>query len=136
MLIIWRVFYQMLQQKLVACLHQWGFLQRWQFSKSLLTGWGTYTGLEAVSNNVNMLAEPRVRTGKFTMLYMALSLSFTAGGIIVLYLLWHAEPVFGQTLNAVVFDKILAEAGFSHHWLAIILFFETALLFVGANTGF
>ena len=106
------------------------------FLKAYSLGGGTYTGLEAVSNNVNMLAEPRVRTGKFTMLYMALSLSFTAGGIIILYLLWHAEPVFGQTLNAVVFDKILAEAGFSHHWLAIILFFEAALLFVGANTGF
>jgi amino acid transporter len=35
-------------------------------------GGGTYTGLEAVSNNVNLLAEPRVRTGKVTMLYMAL----------------------------------------------------------------
>lgn len=99
-------------------------------------GGGTYTGLEAVSNNVNMLAEPRVRTGKFTMLYMAISLSFTAGGIIMLYLLWNAQPVVGQTLNAVVFDKILNETGFSHHWLPIILFFEAALLFVGANTGF
>ena len=106
------------------------------FLKAYSLGGGTYTGLEAVSNNVNMLAEPRVRTGKFTMMYMAISLSFTAGGIIILYLLWHAEPVFGQTLNAVVFNSILSETGFSHHWLAIILFFEAALLFVGANTGF
>lgn len=106
------------------------------FLRAYSLGGGTYTGLEAVSNNVNMLAEPRVRTGKFTMLYMALSLSFTAGGIIVLYLIWNAQPVFGQTLNAVVFDKILAETGHSHHWLPIILFFEAALLFVGANTGF
>jgi hypothetical protein len=29
-------------------------------------GGGTYTGLEAVSNNVNMLAEPRVPNGKVT----------------------------------------------------------------------
>lgn len=106
------------------------------FLRAYSLGGGTYTGLEAVSNNVNMLAEPRVRTGKFTMLYMALSLSFTAGGIIVLYLLWNAQPVFGQTLNAVVFDKILTETGFSPHWLTAILFFEAALLFVGANTGF
>lgn len=106
------------------------------FLRAYSLGGGTYTGLEAVSNNVNILAEPRVRTGKFTMLYMAVSLSFTAGGIIVLYLLWHAEPVYGQTLNAVVFDKILAEIGFNHHWLPVILFFEAALLFVGANTGF
>ena len=46
-------------------------------------GGGTYTGLEAVSNNVNMLVEPRVRNGKWAMFYMAASLAFTAGGIIV-----------------------------------------------------
>ena len=99
-------------------------------------GGGTYTGLEAVSNNVNMLAEPRVRTGKLTMLYMAISLSFTAGGIILLYLIWHASPVEGQTLNAVVFEKIIRETHLGSYWLPIILFFEAALLFVGANTGF
>ncbi|MFN7095371.1 MAG: APC family permease, partial [Burkholderiales bacterium] len=99
-------------------------------------GGGTYTGLEAVSNNVNMLAEPRVKTGKMTMLYMAVSLSITASGIILLYLLWQAAPVDGKTLNAVVFDKIIRELGLSHYWLTIILFFEAALLFVGANTGF
>ena len=74
-------------------------------------GGGTYTGIEAVSNNVQSLAEPRVKTGKITMLYMALSLSFTAGGIILLYLLWNAKPVEGQTLNAVVFGSIL-----EHGW--------------------
>lgn len=99
-------------------------------------GGGTYTGLEAVSNNVNMLAEPRVRTGKLTMLYMAISLSLTAGGIILLYLAWHATPVDGKTLNAVVFEKIILETKLNHFWLPIILFFEAALLFVGANTGF
>jgi len=99
-------------------------------------GGGTYTGLEAVSNNVNMLAEPRIKTGKLTMLYMAISLSFTASGIILLYLLWHATPVTNQTLNAVVFNKIIQTVGLNHFWLPIILFFEAALLFVGANTGF
>ncbi|MBA5791011.1 amino acid transporter, partial [Escherichia coli] len=34
-------------------------------------GGGTYTGLEAVSNNVNMLADPRVPNGKVTMWYMS-----------------------------------------------------------------
>lgn len=106
------------------------------FLRAYSLGGGTYTGLEAVSNNAGMLAEPRVRTGKFTMLYMAISLSITAGGIIILYLLWNAKPIFGQTLNAVVFGKILEETGFNHHWLGVLLFFEAALLFVGANTGF
>lgn len=99
-------------------------------------GSSTYTGLEAVSNNVNRLAEPRVRTGKWTMLYMATSLSFTAGGIILLYLLWHATPVHGQTLNAVVFHSILGDSTGGHVMLIITLCLEAGLLLVGANTGF
>ena len=76
-------------------------------------GGGTYTGLEAVSNNVNVLAEPRVHTGKLTMLYMAVSLAFTAAGIVLLYLLWDARPVPGQTLNAVAFGSIIQSFGWA-----------------------
>ena len=103
-------------------------------------GGGTYTGIEAVSNNVNVLAEPRVRTGKLTMLYMALSLAFTAGGIILLYLLWNARPTEGQTLNAVAFGAIIESFGWdlpvSQGALLIVLLLEAGLLFVAANTGF
>jgi len=104
-------------------------------------GGGTYTGLEAVSNNVNLLAEPRVRTGKMTMLYMALSLAFTASGIILLYLLWDAKPVAGQTLNASTFKLIIDSMGLggpvlNQILLVIVLAFEAGLLFVAANTGF
>ena len=99
-------------------------------------GGGTYTGLEAVSNNVNRLTHPRVTTGKWTMFYMALSLSFTAAGIILLYLLWDAHPVAGQTLNAVVFHSILGNSQTGNVFLYITLLLEALLLFVGANTGF
>jgi amino acid transporter len=104
-------------------------------------GGGTYTGLEAVSNNVNLLAEPRVRTGKMTMFYMALSLAITAGGIILLYLLWDAHPTDGETLNATAFKRIIAHMGLGSELanqvlLAIVLAFEAGLLFVAANTGF
>lgn len=117
----------------------------WIFTASLFLrayslGGGTYTGLEAVSNNVNMLSEPRVKTGKYTMFYMASSLSFTAGGIILLYLLWHAQPVPHQTLNAVIFSAIIGSWQFdpivSHGMLAVVLLLEGGLLFVAANTGF
>jgi amino acid transporter len=104
--------------------------------KSYSLGSGTYTGIEAVSNNVNRLAEPRVMTGKWTMLYMATSLSFTAGGIILLYLLWHAVPIVGKTLNAVVFHSILGDSPLGHLLLIITLGLEAGLLFVGGNTGF
>jgi len=87
-----------------------------------------------------VLAEPRVRTGKITMLYMALSLAFTAGGIILLYLLWDAKPVEGQTLNAVAFGAIIESLGWDP-WvnrtaLWTVLALEGGLLFVAANTGF
>jgi len=104
-------------------------------------GGGTYTGLEAVSNNVNVLAEPRERTGKLTMLYMAASLAFTAGGVILVYLLWGARHVEGQTLNAVAFAAVLRDMGFeaplAHQGaLLVVLALEAGLLFVAANTGF
>jgi amino acid transporter len=99
-------------------------------------GAGTYTGLEAVANNVQHLSEPRVATGKRTMLYMATSLSFTAGGIMLLYLLWNVHPVAGQTLNAVVFHDILGDSLSAKFILVMTLLFEGGLLFVAANTGF
>ncbi|MGB6056399.1 MAG: APC family permease [Burkholderiaceae bacterium] len=103
-------------------------------------GGGTYTGLEAVSNNVNILKEPRVHTGKITMLYMALSLAFTAGGIFMLYMLWDSKHVEGQTLNASTFEAIIASMGFgdltTQVLLTVVLAFEAGLLFVAANTGF
>src|SRR5512137_2402180 len=111
------------------------------FLRAYSLGGGTYTGIEAVSNNVNMLREPRVRTGKWTMFLMALSLSVTAAGIILLYLLWDVQPsTTGQTLNAVVFGNIIDSLGLgsatSHAILTVVLVFEGALLFVAANTGF
>ena len=112
------------------------------FVRAYGMGGGTYTGIEAVSNSVNLLKEPRVTTGKWTMFYMALSLSFTAGGIILLYLLWSVHPVEGKTLNAVAFGAILSDwptwAGWplGHILLVITLVFEAGLLFVAANTGF
>ena len=117
----------------------------WVFTLALLLkayslGGGTYTGIEAVSNNINSLAEPRVRTGRRTMLYMACSLAFTAGGIILLYLLWNATPQDAQTLNAVAFRAILRHAGLDGPLLGVALAAtlacEAGLLLVAANTGF
>ena len=54
-------------------------------------GGGTYTGIEAVSNGVGMMREPRVQTAKRTMVLMATSLAITAGGILLCYLLVHVH---------------------------------------------
>jgi hypothetical protein len=57
------------------------------FMRAYSLGGGTYTGIEAVSNGVAMMREPRVETAKRTMVLMSVSLAVTAGGILLAYLL-------------------------------------------------
>jgi hypothetical protein len=99
-------------------------------------GGGTYTGIEAVSNGLQVMREPRVQSGKRTMLYLSSSLALTAGGIFLCYLLLKVHPVEGQTLNAVLAGKLFGRWSFGH-WLALItILSEGALLYVAAQTGF
>jgi len=111
------------------------------FLRAYSLGGGTYTGIEAVSNGLPILREPRTVTGKRTMIYMSISLAFVAGGILFSYMLFDVGPQVGKTLNAVLFEKMAA------HWtlfgmhvgLPIVTFTlltEGALLFVAAQTGF
>ncbi|HEY5296711.1 MAG TPA: amino acid permease [Verrucomicrobiae bacterium] len=101
-------------------------------------GAGTYTGIEAVSNGLYSLREPRVQTGKRTMIYMGVSLAFVVGGLLLAYLLYHVTPVTGKTLNAVLFEKMTATwpvwSGKSFVIAAMVS--SAALLFIAAQTGF
>lgn len=99
-------------------------------------GGGTYTGIEAVSNGLQIMREPRVQSGKRTMLYMSTSLALTAGGIFFCYLLLKVRPTEGQTLNAVLAGNLFSRWDFGH-WLALVtILSEGALLLVAAQTGF
>ena len=106
--------------------------------RSYSFGAGTYTGIEAVSNGLPIIREPRILNGKRTMRYMALSLAFMVTGLMLTYLLYHVEPVEGRTLNAVLFEKVTAGWGRGPANLLILatLISEAALLFVAAQTGF
>ena len=100
-------------------------------------GGGTYTGIEAVSNGLQIMREPRVQTARRTMAYMAISLAVTASGLLICYLLWHVAPEPGKTLNAVLVDKIVAALPIGGATFAFItLFSEGALLVVAAQAGF
>jgi amino acid transporter len=104
-------------------------------------GGGTYTGIEAVSNGVGILREPRVENGKRTMLYMASSLAFTAGGILLCYLLNRVQFEDGKTLNASLWELLtrgwsIGGLAIGPMLVAITLVSEGALLFVAAQTGF
>jgi hypothetical protein len=99
-------------------------------------GGGTYTGIEAVSNGLPIMREPRVQTGKRTMLYMAISLACTAAGLILCYLLWQVQFTPGKTLNAVLAEQFAQGLGLGKTFVILTLASEGALLVVAAQAGF
>lgn len=109
------------------------------FLRAYSLGGGTYTGIEAVSNGLQIMREPKVYTGKRTMLYMATSLALTAGGLFLCYLLCQMHPLSEETertLNAILADNLFEKWPLGH-WIAFItIFSEGALLVVAAQAGF
>jgi amino acid transporter len=111
------------------------------FVRAYSLGGGTYTGIEAVSNGVQIMREPRVRTAKRTMVLMATSLAITAGGIILSYLLVHAMPEAGKTMNAVMLERVterwnLGDFHFGYWFTLVALLSEALLLVIAAQAGF
>lgn len=106
--------------------------------KAYSMGAGTFTGIEAVSNGIPILREPKVVTAKHTMRYMSFSLAIMVFGLMVAYLLFNVEHIPGKTLNAVLFYRLTESwpAGISHSFIWITLLSEALLLFVAAQTGF
>ena len=103
------------------------------FLRAFSLGGGTYTGIEAVSNGLPVMREPKVKTGKRTMMYMAISLSLVAGLLFICYFLLDIQPVPGQTLNAVLATSLFGgwPAGF---WIAAIIIFSEGLLLICCST--
>lgn len=99
-------------------------------------GGGTYTGIEAVSNGLPIMREPRVQTAKRTMVYMATSLAFTASGLLLCYLLWQVTPVEGKTMNAVLAERVTAHVPLGRALVAVTMLSEGILLVVAAQAGF
>jgi len=100
-------------------------------------GAGTYTGIEAVSNAVPVMREPRVKTAKRTMRLMAISLAFMAAGLMLAYVLYNVAHETGKTLNATLFETLTTSWGTSGSYFVIVtLVSEAGLLFVASQTGF
>lgn len=104
--------------------------------KAYSLGGGTYTGIEAVSNALPLLREPRVATAKRTMLYLAISLAITAAGLVLCYLLWDIPDVPGKTSNAVLAEQVGAYLPWSSGFVISVLVTEALLLVVAAQAGF
>src|SRR5207245_11536710 len=69
------------------------------FVRAYALGGGTYTGIEAVSNGLSIMREPKVQTGKRTMALMAVSLAVTTGRPIFACSLVTAPPASRRALN-------------------------------------
>ena len=121
------------------------------FLKAYSLGAGTYTGIEAVSNSMAVMREPRVATGQRTMIYMAISLAITAGGLMLVYLLYELElkgggqtllelkHESGRTMNDLVigwFADSTLPPGLAQTFRWITVLAEAALLLVAAQAGF
>ncbi len=106
--------------------------------KAYSLGAGTFTGIEAVSNGLPVLRDPKVATAKKTMRYMAISLSVTVMGLMLAYILFDVQDMPGKTLNAILFQQVTASWGglYGVGFVWVTLFSEAVLLFIAAQTGF
>ncbi len=141
------------QQVTTGLQEGWHTFGRWGlfviFLRAFALGGGTFTGIEAVSNGITIMREPKVQTGKRTMMYMAASLAFTASGILVCFLLFDVQTFFGlpggeqagMTLNGVLAERFaggwhLGSFPLGSVFVKLTMVSEAALLFVAAQTGF
>lgn len=104
-------------------------------------GAGTYTGIEAVSNGLQIMREPKVETARLTMTYMALSLAVTAGGLVLLYMLFRVVPEPGKTMNAVLLERFAGAfrpggLPVGSGYVVLTMASAAALLLVAAQAGF
>lgn len=107
-------------------------------------GGGTFTGIEAVSNGLAIMRDPKVETGKRTMLYMAASLAITAGGIMIAYYFAGVKPQLTgikpddyRPMNAVLLENLVTGSSFFGNWFVVLtLVAEALLLLIAAQTGF
>jgi hypothetical protein len=121
------------------------------FLRAYSLGAGTYTGIEAVSNSMAVMREPRVATAQRTMIYMAVSLAITAGGLMLTYLLYDLQlkgagtsllaerETSGRTMNDLVAawfstSALPAPLAQTFRWLTVLS--EATLLLVAAQAGF
>ncbi len=106
--------------------------------RSYSMGASSYTGIEAVSNGLSILREPRVRTGRRTMVLMALSLAGMLSGLMIAYLLFKVQPDPNRTLNAVLMGKLTESwpGWLGHSFVIVAMISAAALLFIAAQAGF
>ena len=110
------------------------------FFRAYSLGGGTYTGIEAVSNGLPILREPRAETGKRTMMYMAFRSLSSRAEFCSATCCSTSRPRPARPSTPSCSSGSLPTGRYSAcSWPEIITFAlltEGALLFVAAQTGF
>ena len=106
--------------------------------RAFANGGTSLTGVEAISNTVNVFREPRGPNARRVLTVMACILGFLLVGVAWLAHVTHATPYLDE------YPSMLSEIArqvFGHGVLGDVLYFlvqasSAAILFTGANTGF
>lgn len=104
--------------------------------KAYSHGAGTYTGIEAISNSLSILREPKVQTARKAMIYMAVSLSLVAGGLLMGYLHMGVAADGDKTFNAILAERIFGGGPIGNLLVKVTLISEATLLICAAQAGF
>lgn len=97
-----------------------------------------YGGIEAISDGMTGLREPRAKTAKRTMAYLMVSLAFLLGGLLLAYQLSGIEREPGRTMNASLFRAAAADwpRAVSDAFVSAALICQALILFGACQVGF
>ena len=106
--------------------------------RAFANGGTSLTGVEAISNTVNVFREPQGLNARRVLTIMACILGFLLAGVAWLAFITHATPYLDEYPSML---SEIARAVFGGGLLGNILYFlvqasSAAILFTGANTGF
>ena len=106
--------------------------------RAFANGGTSLTGVEAISNTVNVFREPQGLNARRVLTIMACILGFLLAGVAWLAFVTHATPYLDEYPSML---SEIARAVFGSGVLGNILYFlvqasSAAILFTGANTGF
>ena len=111
------------------------------FARGFFLGGGTYTGIEAASDTIQLSRYRQSSENRRKMLaYVACALAFGAASLAVLYSLWDVNVEPTMALNGVLFERVLTDLGWDWPYvilgLLVMLGLETAVLLLAAHVAF
>lgn len=110
------------------------------FLRAFSLGGSTYTSVDAVSNNIHLLSEPRVDSGRSTAKQIAWTLCLLVAGMFLLFASWHDSTLPGEPLIGAISVDIARQAGLAPAGVdlahLLVLASQGGILLVAGNAIF